>query len=119
MFDAQKVKDSCVQWIRDFFEENGKGCNAVVGISGGKDSSVVTALCVEALGRDRVIGVLMPNGQQHDIDVSQKLVEHLGIKYYVVNIHDAVEGVKKLEDDARASAYRCASVTSDAARQKL
>ena len=70
MFDAEKVKDSCVQWIRDFFEENGKGCNAVVGISGGKDSSVVAALCVEALGRDRVIGVLMPNGQQHDIDVS-------------------------------------------------
>ena len=94
MFDAEKVKDSCVQWIRDFFEENGKGCNAVVGISGGKDSSVVAALCVEALGKDRVIGVLMPNGQQHDIDVSEELVEHLGIRNYVVNIHDAVEGVK-------------------------
>ena len=108
MFDAEKVKDSCVQWIRDFFEENGKGCNAVVGISGGKDSSVVAALCVEALGRDRVIGVLMPNGQQHDIDVSQKLVEHLGIKYYVVNIHDAVEGVKnaipfELSDQSRVN----------------
>ena len=60
MFDAIKVKDKCVLWIRDFFEKNGKGCNAVVGISGGKDSSVVAALCVEALGRERVIGVLMP-----------------------------------------------------------
>ena len=70
MFDAVKVKDSCVQWIRDFFEENGKGCNAVIGISGGKDSSVVAALCVEALGKDRVLGVKMPEGKQHDIEIS-------------------------------------------------
>jgi NAD+ synthase len=94
MFDAEKVKDGCVQWIRDFFEENGKGCNAVVGISGGKDSSIVAALCVEALGKDRVIGVLMPNGEKHDIDMAKLLVEHLGIKHYVVNIKDAVDGVK-------------------------
>ena len=68
MFDPQRIKDDCVAWIRKFFEENGKDCNAVVGISGGKDSSVVAALCVEALGKERVIGVLMPCGQQHDID---------------------------------------------------
>ncbi len=94
MFDAVKVKDQCVEWIRDFFETNGKGCNAVLGISGGKDSSVAAALCVEALGKDRVIGVLMPNGEQADIDSSYMLVNHLGIKHFVVNIHDAVEGVK-------------------------
>ncbi|MBE6827381.1 MAG: NAD(+) synthase [Ruminococcaceae bacterium] len=93
MFDALTVKNQCVEWIRNFFEENGKGCNAVVGISGGKDSSIVAALCVEALGKDRVIGVLMPNGEQHDIDMAKLLVEHLGIKHYVVNIKDAVEGV--------------------------
>ena len=93
-FDAQKVKDQCVQWIRRFFEENGPGCNAVVGISGGKDSSVAAALCVEALGRERVIGVLMPQGEQHDIDMAYKLVNHLGIQHYVVNIKDAVEGLK-------------------------
>lgn len=95
MFDAMKVKDECVQWIRNFFEENGPGCNAVVGISGGKDSSIVAALCVEALGRDRVVGVLMPNGVQHDIDMAHLLVNHLGIRHYVVNIKDAVEGVLK------------------------
>jgi len=95
MFDAKKVKDECVQWIRDFFEENGKGCNAIVGISGGKDSSIVAALCVEALGKERVIGVLMPNGEQSDIDMAKLLVEHLGIKHYIVNIKDAVDGVKK------------------------
>ena len=94
MFDAVKVKDECVQWIRDFFKENGPDCNAVVGISGGKDSSIAAALCVEALGKDRVIGVLMPCGEQHDIDMAYMLVNHLGIKHYVVNIKDAIEGLK-------------------------
>lgn len=93
MFDALVVKNECVEWIRNFFEENGKGCNAVLGISGGKDSSVAAALCVEALGRDRVIGVLMPCGEQADISCSYKLVEHLGIRHYVVNIKDAVDGI--------------------------
>ena len=94
MFDAVKVKNDCVNWIREFFRDNGPDCNAVLGISGGKDSSIAAALCVEALGKDRVIGVLMPNGEQTDIDMSYKLVNHLGIKHYVVNIHDAVEGLK-------------------------
>lgn len=94
MFDAVKVKDECVKWIRDFFEENGPGCNAVLGISGGKDSSIAAALCVEALGKDRVIGVLMPCGEQHDIDMAYMLVNHLDIKHYVVNIKDAIEGLK-------------------------
>ena len=93
MFDALKIKNECVQWIRDFFENNGKDCNAVVGISGGKDSSIAAALCVEALGKDRVIGVLMPQGEQHDIDKAFMLVNHLDIKHYVVNIKDAVDGV--------------------------
>lgn len=93
MFNAEKVKNECVQWIRDFFEENGKGCNAVIGISGGKDSSIVAALCVEALGKDRVIGVLMPNGEQADIDKAQLLVDTLGIRHYIINIKDAFEGV--------------------------
>ncbi len=93
MFDALKVKNECVNWIRDFFENNGDGCNAVVGISGGKDSSVAAALCVEALGKDRVIGVLMPQGLQHDIDMAYMLVNHLGIKHYVVNVKEAVDGI--------------------------
>ena len=92
-FNAAKVKDECVAWIRDFFENNGPGCNAVVGISGGKDSSIVAAMCVEALGKERVIGVLMPNGEQPDIEYAYKLVNHLGIRYYVVNIKDAFEGI--------------------------
>jgi len=93
MFDAMKVKDQCVEWIRDFFEKNGKGCNAVVGISGGKDSSIAAALCVEALGKDRVVGVLMPCGEQHDIDMAYLLVNHLGIKHFEVNIKGAIDGL--------------------------
>lgn len=93
MFDAQKVKNSCVEWIKKFFEENGKGCNAVLGISGGKDSSVAAALCVEALGKDRVIGVLMPCGVQHDIDCAYKLVNHLGIKHYEINIKSTIDSL--------------------------
>ncbi len=95
MFDAKKVKDACVLWIREFFEENGPDCNAVIGISGGKDSAVVAALCVEALGADRVIGVLMPNGVQKDITSAQLAVNCLGIRSYTVNIRDAVEGIRK------------------------
>jgi NAD+ synthase len=93
MFNAEKSKNDIVKWIRDWFEENGKGCKAVVGLSGGKDSSVVAALCVEALGKDRVLGVMMPNGEQFDIDVSHKLAEHLDIESIVINIKDAYEGM--------------------------
>lgn len=93
MFDTKKVTEECVAWIRDFFEQNGKGCNAVIGISGGKDSSVAAALCVEALGKDRVIGVLMPSGEQSDIQFAYDLVNHLGIKHYVVNIGQAVKAI--------------------------
>lgn len=93
MFNSEKIKNDCVEWIRDFFKNNGPDCNAVIGISGGKDSSVAAALCVEALGKERVIGVLMPCGEQHDIDMAYKLVNHLGIKHHVVNIKDAVDGL--------------------------
>jgi len=95
MFDAKKVKDACVQWIRDWFQENGPGCNAVLGISGGKDSSICAALCAEALGRDRVIGVTMPNGIQPDIDDSVKLINHLGIRSYNINIGQSFDALMK------------------------
>ncbi len=102
-FEVKKATEACVEWIREFFEKNGPDCNAVVGISGGKDSSVVAALCVEALGKDRVIGVLMPCGVQADIDMSELLVKHLGIKSYVVNVEAAINGVKDAVTDLELS----------------
>ena len=91
MFDAVKVKDEIVQWIRDWFEENGPDCNVICGISGGKDSSVAAALCVEALGKDRVIGVMMPNKHQADLHDSYIVCEWLDIDYVLVNIGSTVE----------------------------
>ena len=94
-FNVEKATKDTVSWIRKFFEENGNDCNAVVGISGGKDSSVVAALLVEALGKERVIGVLMPKGEQADISASRLLVNHLNIQSYEINIKDSVEGLER------------------------
>lgn len=85
-----QVKEDIVRWIREYFEENGKGCSAVIGISGGKDSSVA-----EALGRERVVGVLMPNGVQKDIDDAKRVVDFLRIPYIVVNIKGTVTALRR------------------------
>ena len=82
-----KESEKVIEWIKQYFKDNGKDCNAIIGISGGCDSSVAAALLVKALGKDRVIGVLMPNGDQYDIDCSYQLVKFLDIKYYVININ--------------------------------
>lgn len=92
-FDVKKAVDGCIAWIQDWFEKNGKGCNVIIGISGGKDSSVTAALCCRALGKERVFGVLMPDGEQCDIDYSHDLCEYLDIENIVVDIHPAVAGV--------------------------
>lgn len=94
-FNAEQAANACIEWIRRFFDENGKDCNAVLGISGGKDSTVSAALCARALGPDRVIGVLMPNGDQADIDCSFQICKHLGIRHYVINIKESFDGLKK------------------------
>ena len=107
-FDAKQTKEKVIEWIREYFSENGRNCSAVIGISGGKDSSVAAALCVEALGKERVVGVLMPNGEQSDIRDSSQLVEHLGIDYRLVNIGEAVsaltaqlKGIMQVSDQTR------------------
>ena len=92
-FDAVHATEQCVNWIKEWFEQNGKGCNAVLGISGGKDSSIVAALCVKALGKDRVIGVLMPKGEQFDINYSEELCDFLDIKRFTINIKEAEDAI--------------------------
>ena len=99
-FNAQKEIENIVAWIRDWFENNGPKASAVIGLSGGKDSTIVAALLVRALGKDRVVGVLMPDGEQKDIADSKHVAELLGIKSYVVNIAAATAGMKQCLADA-------------------
>ena len=129
-FDPKKVTKDCIDWIKDFFDRNGKDCQAIVGISGGKDSTIVAKLCVEALGADRVVGVLMPNysidecdratRETHNLFIQDcsnpdydferldkfksatssvidglKVCRLLGIRSYVVNIHDPYQNILK------------------------
>lgn len=94
IFNVKETTDKCVEWICDWFKKNGnQSTKAVIGISGGKDSTIVAGLLVRALGKDRVIGVLMPNGLQPDIDDSLSVVRHLGIKHLTININDAYTGL--------------------------
>ena len=94
-FDPDYILGELVEWVQDYFKKNASPeTKAVVGISGGKDSSVASAVCVKALGKDRVIGVLMPQGEQADIDCSKLLVETLGIQHYIINIGDTVRTLK-------------------------
>lgn len=93
-FDVKKVTEDCIKYIQDWFAENGKGCNAVVGISGGIDSSVVAALCTKALGKNRVIGVMMPNGRQNDIEYSHTLIHFLDIQPVLVPIGSIVNALQ-------------------------
>lgn len=84
------LTQNVINWTKDFFNRVGK-TDAVLGISGGKDSSVVAAICVAALGKEHVHGVLLPCGIQKDISDSYKLVDHLGIDYDVQNIETLVK----------------------------
>lgn len=100
MFNVETATKDVIRWIQNWFEQNGKGCNAVIGISGGKDSTVVAGLCVKALGKDRVIGVLMPNGEQPDIDCAKQLVAYLDIPYYICNVKKSVDGALESLENA-------------------
>lgn len=93
MLNVKNITENCIAWIKNWFDKNGSDSPAVIGISGGKDSSVVAALCVKALGKDKVIGVQMPQGVQPDIDDSNAIIEWLGIKSYCVDIDAAVKAI--------------------------
>ncbi len=99
-FDAEKKVEEVIAWVRKWFDENGPKASAVIGISGGKDSTIIAHLLVRALGKDRVVGVLMPDGDQKDIADSKNVVELLGIKYYVVNIHPATEAFRAMASES-------------------
>lgn len=97
-FNAKQQLPGLIDWMRAQMKACG-GKTAVIGISGGKDSSVTAALSVRAFGRENVVGVLMPDGVQPDIDYSNGLVEYLGIRHYTFNIHGGTSGL--LDEMAR------------------
>jgi len=92
-FNPEQTAEKLVKWLKDYFDNNGQPINAVVGCSGGKDSTVVLAALTKAIGPDRIYAILMPNGEQADIDDSYKVCEFLGLKPHVCNIQDAYNGV--------------------------
>ena len=92
LFNANTVKDKLIQGIRDWFEKNGKGCNAVIGLSGGKDSTIVAKLCADALGPDRVYGVGIPDSKQ-GVNEADEIAKWMGIHYATVNIGQLTTGV--------------------------
>ena len=104
-FNAKEVKESIVKWIKDTVGD----CTVVIGISGGKDSSVTAAICVEALGKDKVFGVLMPDGEQKDIDKSLELCEHLDIDYTIINIGQVTSAIRNSFFQSKGLVYNLLS----------
>lgn len=93
MFDVNKEVDHIVKWIQDWFEQNSKGCNAVIGISGGKDSTITAALLVKALGKERVYGIMMPIDRHMDEDDAMKVCDYLGIHTRRIDVGVAVRSI--------------------------
>lgn len=101
IFNVAETTQACIQWIKQWMQQNGNDqTKVVIGISGGKDSTVVAALCAEALGKERVLGVMMPNGVQPDIEDSKRIIEHLGIESVTVNIYQAYQGITQAVQEA-------------------
>ena len=102
-FNRKETCESLKRFLIAWYEANAKGCKLVIGISGGKDSSIMAALCCAAIGKENVLGVLIPNGVQSDIDVSQDLCKTLGIQNVTVNIRCAYDAILAGIDDAGIS----------------
>lgn len=119
-FNAAQQTENLIKWIKDWFDENGKGCNAVLGISGGKDSTIAAALCAKALGADRVIGVMLPDGEQSDINDSIEVCRLLGIRNYTINIRSALEAsFKQLQDCGIEITKQCRQNIAPRERTKM
>src|ERR1700737_4682919 len=88
---------ACVLGLRDYVQKNGFP-GVLIGISGGIDSALCAAIAVDALGADRVRGVMLPFRftAQVSLDDAAKLASHLGIRYEVLPIAQAVNGFEAI-----------------------
>ncbi|WP_271629096.1 NAD+ synthase [Caldicellulosiruptor sp. DIB 104C] len=96
--DISWIKKALVLGIRDYFEKTGITKKAVVGLSGGIDSSVVCCLAVEALGPENVLGVAMPSrySSEHSIKDAKSLAENLGIEFRIYPIEDVFKAYLRM-----------------------
>lgn len=100
IFEPEQEIENICTWIKNYFVENGPNSKAVIGISGGKDSTVAAMLLVKALGENRVVGVMMPESVQKDIDDSRRICNVLGIQPYEVDIGPACAALYRSIDEA-------------------
>ena len=107
--DAKGLKDACVNWIADWFAPFGPDCCAVLGMSGGKDSTVAAALCAEALGKDRVVGVALPSGKQ-SVNEADEICSYLGIRYLCLNIGEVEAAFRTLGAAVPQGAFSSQSI---------
>ena len=110
-FKANEVTERLIKWIKNYFVDNGPDSKAVIGMSGGKDSTVCAALCAEALGKERVVGVKMPCGTQVDIDFAKKACDLYCGESFEINIGGAFE---RLFEAVMDNAYGCSDAVHDA-----
>lgn len=95
IFNPKKEFDNIVNWTKEWFSENAPNKPAIVGISGGKDSTITAGLLCTALGKDRVCGVILPNGNQKDLDIAIDVCKNMDISYIVINIEDITKSIEK------------------------
>lgn len=90
-FKMELVHCAIVLGIKDYFEKMGFK-KAVLGLSGGIDSALVTALAAEALGKENVLPVMMPSefSSDHSVTDSITLCENLGIEYEQISIKEII-----------------------------
>lgn len=120
IFEPEKEVENICDWIKKYFVENGPDSKAVIGISGGKDSTVAAALLCRALGPERVVGVLMPQGKQEDFNDALKVCDILGIKYYIINIEDICNSLyEKLQNADLATNYAVLTNTPSRIRMSI
>lgn len=95
-FNVKQETQNCIQWIKNWFDnQSGNARGIVIGISGGKDSTVAAQLCAEAIGKSNMLGISMPNGKQSDISDSTVVCNHIGINYKIINIAGMYDSLQK------------------------
>ena len=99
-FNAIEERDKIIIYLRDKFNNLHPNSRAIIGISGGKDSTICAALLVRALGKERVVGVIMPDKEMPDINDAERVCECLDIDYKVISIYAMTKAFMETNEKA-------------------